>query len=69
MRFESILCMKIAKIRLLKKSLQRRKLRARFCLSPDWLHISVKKLLKTAILLVQKLRISEKQFVLGPTLN
>ena len=53
--FESVCCMKTVKSRLFKKYLKRRKSRARFCLSLGWLHISEKKILKTSILLVQKL--------------
>ena len=55
--FESIFCMKTVKSRLLKKYLERRKSRVRFRMTLGWLHISEKKLLKTAILLVQELRI------------
>ena len=55
--FESVFCMKTVKSGLFKKYLERRKSRARFCLSLGWLHISEKKSLKTAILLVQELRI------------
>ena len=61
--------MKTVKSRLFKKYLERRKLRARFCLPHGWLHISEKKLLKTPILLVQELRISEKYSAFGPTLT
>ena len=43
MSFESIFCMKTVKSRLFKKYLKRRKLRAQFCLSGGWLHISEKK--------------------------
>ena len=57
MSFESVFCMKTTKGRLFKKYLEKRKSRARFCLSLGWLHISEKKILKTAILLVQELRI------------
>ena len=42
---------------------------ARFCLSLGWPDISEKKLLKTAILLVQGLIKEEKQLVFGPTLT
>ena len=52
--------MKTVKSRLFKKYLERRKLRARFCLSLGWLHISEKKLLKTSILLVLELINYEK---------
>ena len=52
---ESAFCMKTVKSRLFKKYLKRRKLRARFCLPFGCLHISEKKLLKTAVLLVQEL--------------
>ena len=41
--FESLFCMKTVKSRLFKKSLERRKLRVRFCLSLGWLHICEKK--------------------------
>ena len=44
--------MKTVKSRLFKKYLKRRKSRVQFCLSLSWLHISEKKLLKTAIVLV-----------------
>ena len=54
--FESVFWMKTVKSRLFKKYLKRRKSRARFCLSLGWLHLSEKELLKTAILLVQELR-------------
>ena len=57
MSFESVFCMKTTKGRLFKKYLEKRKSRARFCLSLGWLHVSEKKILKTAILLVQELRI------------
>ena len=40
----------------IQKYLKRGKSRARLCLPLDWLHISVNKLMKTAILLVQELR-------------
>ena len=53
-------CMATAKGRLFIKYLERRKLWARFCLSLGWLHISEKKLLKTAIMLVQELIKEEK---------
>ena len=42
--FESVFCMKTVKNRLLRKYLERRKSRARFCLSLGWLHISEKKM-------------------------
>ena len=61
--------MKIVKSRLFKKYLKRRKSRVQFCLSLSWLHISEKKLLKTAIVLVQELIKKEKQLVFGPTLT
>ena len=61
--------MKTARSRLFKKYLEKRKLRARFCLPHGWLHISEKKLLKTPIPLVQELRISEKYSAFGPTLT
>ena len=41
--FESVFSMKTVKRRLFKKYLERRKSRARFCLSLAWLHISEKK--------------------------
>ena len=43
MSFESVFCMKTTKGRLFKKYLEKRKSRARFCLSLGWLHISEKK--------------------------
>ena len=67
--FESIFRMKTVKSRFFKKYLKRRKSRARFCFSLGWLHISKKKLFKTAILLVQELIKQEKQVVFGPTLT
>ena len=68
--FESIFRMKTVKSRFFKKYLKRRKSRAQFCFSLGWLHISKKKkLLKTAILLVQELIKQEKQVVFGPTLT
>ena len=57
MSFESVFCKKTVKTRYFKKYLEKRKLHARFCLSLGWLHVSEKKLLKTAILLVQELTI------------
>ena len=61
--------MKTVKSRLFKNYLERRRSRARFCVSLGWLHITEKKLLKTAILLVQELRIQKKKLVFGPTLT
>ena len=69
MSFESAFCMKIVKSRLFKKYLKKRKSPTRFSLPLGWLHISEKKLLKTPILLVQELRISEKYSAFGPTLT
>ena len=48
--------METVKSRLFKKYFERKKSRALFCLSLGWLHISEKKLLKTAIMLVQELK-------------
>ena len=41
--FETVICMKTVKSKLLKKYLKRIKSRARFCLPLRWLHISEKK--------------------------
>ena len=60
MRFESLFCMKTVKSRSFKKYLEMRKSWARFCLSLGWLYISEKELLKTAILVVQELKIKKK---------
>ena len=59
--FESVLCMKTAKSRLLKKYLTRKKLPAWFCLFLGFPHISENELYKTAILLVQRLIEGEKE--------
>ena len=48
-------CMKTVKSWSFKKYLKGKKMRARLCLSLGWLHISEKKLLKTAILLGRRL--------------
>ena len=53
--FESVFWMKTVKYWLFKKYLKRTKSRATFCLSLAWLHTNAKKLLKTAILMVQEL--------------
>ena len=54
---QSVFSMKTVKTRLFRKYLERRKSQARFCSSLGWLHISLKKLLKTTILLLQELKI------------
>ena len=68
MSFESVFCRKTFNRRLFKKYLnkEKKKSRAQFCLSHGWLHISEKKLEKTAILLVQGLI---KKLIFGPTLT
>ena len=53
--FESVFSMKTVKSWLFKKYLKGKKLREQFYLSLGWLYISVKKLLKTSILLVHEL--------------
>ena len=65
--FESVFPMKTVKSWLFKNYLKGKKSRARYCLLLGWLYISVKKLLKTAILLVQELIKWEKQLVFVPT--
>ena len=61
--------MKTVKSRLFKKYLESRKSRAWLCLSLGWLYINGKKMLKTASLLLQELRIKEKLSVFGLTLT
>ena len=53
--FESVFYKKTINSRLFKKYFDKRKSRARFCFSLGWVHISEKKILKTAIQLVQEL--------------
>ena len=61
--------MKKVDSRLFKKYLKIRKSRAQFYLSLGWLHISEKKLSKTAILLEQELIKEEKKLIFGSTLT